>query len=446
MKSTSQNQSRRQFMSSALMAGAGALLFPGCKKTKPEIRAHPLDGISREELTIRDITLTPLSYVDPQKDLWRSDSYTVWKTDAALTRVYTDQGIVGLGEGTPYAGGYRIDLLKTHTEKVLKPQLIGKNLFDVIRARPAGLEQDYIATAAWAGVDHAVWDIIGKAKNKPVYELLSVDLKPQPRIRLYASGGDYHEWFNKGEDTLINEALSYKAVGFDAFKFRVGSTWTESGMTLDKYIPVMQRLRDAVGPEFKLMHEAHRRSGVSVEDVIHRFAPAIDELKFHWFEEPVRELEHYIQIADTMKYTKVAAGEMQRSYEEMRPWIEHGAAEIVTCDSNMCGLTENWLISRLADAHGRLHCPHNWHGGLTTMVNAHLAAAIPNRHMLETNMTFNPLMNEIFKEPFDIKNGWLQLNNKPGYGMEVIDDIEKRFPYSPGSFKRPNPKMQQESI
>ena len=76
------------------------------------------------------------------------------------------------------------------------------------------------------------------------------------------------------------------------------------------------------------------------------------------------------------------------------------------------------------------------------MVNAHLAAAIPNRHMLETNMTFNPLKNEIFKEPFDMKGGWLTLNDKPGYGMEVIDDIEKKFPYSPGSFKRPNPKMQ----
>ena len=51
--------------------------------------------------------MTPLSYIDPNKDLWRSDSYTVWKTDAAITRVYNDQGIIGIGEGTPYAGGYR---------------------------------------------------------------------------------------------------------------------------------------------------------------------------------------------------------------------------------------------------------------------------------------------------------------------------------------------------
>ena len=436
--------SRRQFISKTATAATGltALGTLGCSKANSTTRLHPLDGISRENIKITDITLTPLSYVDPNKDLWRSDSYTVWKTDAALTQVHTDQGIIGIGEGTPYAGGYRIDLLKKHTEEVLKPMLVGENIFDVIRSRPPGLEEEYVPTAAWAGVDNCLWDIIGKAKNKPVYELISVDGKPQTRIRIYASGGDYHEWFNKGEETLINEALSYKEMGIEGFKFRVGSTWSFSDMNLDKYIPIMQRLREAVGPDFKLMHEAHRRSGVSVEDVVNRFAPAIDELKFHWFEEPVREVEDYIRIADTMKHTRVAAGEMQRSLDEMKPWIERRAAEIVTCDSNMVGLTENWLISRLADANGCPHCPHNWHGGLTTMVNAHLAAAIPNRHMLEYNMTYNPLKTDIFKEPLELKDGWLTVNDKPGYGLEIIDDVEKKFPYSPGSFKRPNPKMQ----
>jgi L-alanine-DL-glutamate epimerase-like enolase superfamily enzyme len=313
MTPTFKRLSRRRFLSSTLAASAGAYLLPACAKTEASIRTHPLDGITRENIKITDITMTPLSYVDPNKDLWRSDSYTVWKTDAALTRVYTDQGIIGIGEGTPYAGGYRLDLLKKHTEEVLKPMLVGQNIFDVIKSRPEGLEEEYVPTAAWAGVDHCLWDIIGKAKNKPVYELISVDGKPQTRIRIYASGGDYHEWFNRGEHTLINEALSYKAMGIQGFKFRVGSTWSESGMTLDKYLPVMHRLREAVGPNFKLMHEAHRRSGVSVEDVKTRIAPVLDELKFHWFEEPVRELQDYIDIADTMKHTRVAAGEMQRS-------------------------------------------------------------------------------------------------------------------------------------
>lgn len=439
---------RRKFLKAIpLVAGVSTVApMTSCgkrslKTKSAPVRNHPLDGIQRENIKITDITVTPLSYVDPKKDLWRSDNYTVWKTDAALTRVYTDQGIIGIGEGTPYAGGYRIDLLKSHTEKVLKPLLAGKNPFDVMRSRPVGLEDDYVATAAWAGVDNALWDIIGKAKNEPVYRLISVDGNPDPHIHMYASGGDYHEWYDKGDETLINEALSYQEMGFDAFKFRVGTTWSFSGMNLDTYIPIMQRLRDAVGPEFKLMHEAHRRSGVPVEDVINQFCPAIDELKFHWFEEPVFELEDYIRIADTMKYTKVSGGESHRSLDAIREWITRGALEIVQSDCNITGLTENWRISRFADAYGRPFCPHNWHGGLTTMVNAHLVAAIPNRHMLEINMTPNPLKTEIFKEPLEVKNGWLDLTSKPGYGVEVIDEVEMKFPYAPGSFKRPNPKM-----
>ena len=68
------------------------------------MRNHPLDGIEREELKITDIEVLPLSYVDPKGDLWRCGGYQVWKTDGAITRIYTDQGIVGIGEGTPYEG------------------------------------------------------------------------------------------------------------------------------------------------------------------------------------------------------------------------------------------------------------------------------------------------------------------------------------------------------
>ena len=107
MKPTDRNLSRRRFLSSTLAASAGAYLLPGCAKRESSVSPHPLDGISRENIKITDITMTPLSYIDPNKDLWRSDSYTVWKTDAAITRVYNDQGIIGIGEGTPYAGGYR---------------------------------------------------------------------------------------------------------------------------------------------------------------------------------------------------------------------------------------------------------------------------------------------------------------------------------------------------
>jgi L-alanine-DL-glutamate epimerase-like enolase superfamily enzyme len=451
--------SRRSFLTKTVAAaGFAAIGKQSMGMIAPENRHHPLDGIDSEKITITDVTVTPLSYVDNTRNLWRHLSYIVWKTDAVLCRIYTNQGIIGIGEANPYAGPDRI---KEYTEEVLKPMLVGKNPFDVVR-KPPNLEEpsrkwaakypesgyaSRISSASWAGLDNTLWDIIGKVKNKPVYELLSVDGNPQPRIRMYASGGVEHEWYNNGEEFLITETLRYQAMGFDAFKLRTGTDWPYSNMTLKKYMPIMEHLREAVGPDFRLIHETMSPTGVSLDQIINEFCPLLDDLKFHWFEDPMPGIEAFIEVANKLKHLPVSGGAGMLNVEHNKEWVQRGAFEIVQADCNTCGITEAWKISRQADSFGRTHCPHNWHGGLTTMSNAHLVAAIPNRHMLEINMTFNPLKDAVFKDPMVVKNGWIELNDKPGYGLEVIDDIEKKFPFDSGNytlprrFQRSNPIM-----
>ena len=68
-------------------------------------------------------------------------------------------------------------------------------------------------------------------------------------------------------------------------------------------------------------------------------------------------------------------------------------------------------------------------------------AAIPNRHYCELNQTFNPLKEGVFKEPLTVKDGWMELPEKPGYGVEIIDDIEKKYPYVPGEYHRHNSNL-----
>lgn len=410
----------------------------------------PSRGIRRDKIKITDVTVTPLSYVDPKRNLWRTDRYIVWKTDAALCRIYTDRGIVGIGEGTPYAGP---DKIQKYTEEMIKPVLIGQNPFDVdFIASGVYLPQQStgpgspdttgrVANAAWAGVNNACWDIIGKALNQPVFRLLAKDNKPERRIRIYASGGDYHEWYDKGEQTLIEEALKYKQQGFTAFKFRSGTDWRFSKMTLRTYMPVMMRLREAVGPDMQLMHETLRSQPVTLEEVVQEFCPLLEELKFHWFEQPLRSMEEYLAVKKALKTVLVSGGESDQNRFEIKPWIDSNALDIIQCDSNVTGLSENWHIARMAEIRGKVLCPHNWHGGLTTIANAHLVAAIPNRHMLEQNQTYNPLKEAIFKDPLLVKNGHMELTEKAGYGMELIPDVEKQFPFVPGSYSRPNPLM-----
>ena len=75
------------------------------------------------------------------------------------------------------------------------------------------------------------------------------------------------------------------------------------------------------------------------------------------------------------------------------------------------------------------------------MANAHFTAGIPNGSYCELNQTYNPLKEGIFKEPLTVKDGWMELPDKPGYGVELIDDIEKKFPFVPGSYLMNNPRM-----
>ena len=118
------------------------------------------------------------------------------------------------------------------------------------------------------------------------------------------------------------------------------------------------------------------------------------------------------------------------------------AYDIVQPDCNVTGVTEAWHIARIAQLKDNYYCPHNWHGGLTTMANAALVAAIPNHLALELNQTFIPFKEEIFKDPLVVKKVYLELHDKPGFGVELKPNFAARFPYLPGTWSRANPDLQ----
>jgi L-alanine-DL-glutamate epimerase-like enolase superfamily enzyme len=406
------------------------------------MRNHPLDGIERQKLTIRDVRVLPLSYVDPNENLWRCGPYQAWKTDGAITQIFTEEGLVGIGEGSPYENPADI---KAYTEETIRPLLIGKNPFDVEFLVNRGNDSRY-NRAPWAGIDAACWDLIGKSLDRPVYDLLCTEGEPERNIKIYASAGVEHEWYADGDQFLIEEALRYKEEGYDAFKFRPGTDWAHAGMTLEKYVPILQRLREAVGPNFRLMHEGLGTSLGSLEAIITDFAPVLEDLGFYWFEEAFGGTQYeyidlFVRLKEAMPTVKVSGGERFRDRFETQEWLDQQALDIVQTDCNVTGLTENWYIARMAHLRGITAIPHNWHGGGTTMANAHYVAAIPNRDYCELNQTHNPLKEGVFKEPLTVVNGVMTLPDKPGFGVELIDDVEKTFPYVPGSFSRPNPRL-----
>jgi galactonate dehydratase len=317
---------------------------------------------------------------------------------------------------------------------------MGRNPFDVehLTTAWAGPRPNF---AAWAGVDAACWDIIGKALNRPVFELLAAGSTPQPRLRMYASGGVEYAWYDRPE-ALIEEALRHKEAGYTAFKFRIGSEWKLDGMTVGRYIPWIRKLREAVGPDMDLMQESNMR--LTLEECL-ELAPVLEELNFLWFEEPIRtadpdSLNRHLRLRQSLRKVLISGGESRGSRYEFKEWVDRGAYQIVQPDCNVTGITEGWHIARIAALKAVPCCPHNWHGGLTTMANAALVAAIPNRLMLELNQTYNPFKEEIFKDPLVVRKGYMELHRKPGFGMELQPGAAAKFPYVPGSYWRRNPR------
>ena len=229
------NATRRAFLGGVAAVGAGCSQ-PDHAATANQARNNPLDGVARENLKITDVQVRLFSCDVPIETWWYGAGVTI------LTEVTTDQGLTGIGGPSPYGGP---DFVKEYTETYIKPCVAGKNPFDLEVFAPGHAETN--KAIAWAGINVACWDIIGKAKNKPVYELLATNCEPVTRIEHYASAGTIYD-FDKRPEDLYDEALRYKEEGFLSMKFRLAENF-EKNMTIAKYIPFLRGLREAVGPD-----------------------------------------------------------------------------------------------------------------------------------------------------------------------------------------------------
>jgi L-alanine-DL-glutamate epimerase-like enolase superfamily enzyme len=428
--------SRRAFLCGA---GLGATVFgPACSRQARQapaggVRNNPLDGIPRENIKITDVRVRRFACDIPLDKWWYGAGVTI------LTEVMTDQGLKGIGGPSPYGNP---DFVKEYTETHIKPRVVGQNPFDLEIFAPSHL--DTRRAMAWAGINVACWDIIGKAKNKPVHELLATNTNPEMRIEHYASAGTLYD-FDKRPQDLYDEALRYKQEGFKKFKFRLAENF-EKNMTIAKYIPFLRGLREAVGPDFDLIQELNMR--LNLQQCL-ELAPVLKELKFIWLEEPVnrwgrvrgqpgpqredipKAIDEYLQVRKAVAPVPVSGGETMTTRFEFQDWIDRDAYDIVQPDCDTCGLSEGWYIAQHAHLHGKRCVPHNWHGDLTWMANIQLVAAIPNRWVLESDRHYNPFRGGLLKEPIVVKNGYAEVPKGPGLGVEIIDDADKKFPYDP---------------
>lgn len=345
-----------------------------------------------------------------------------------FTKVYTDEGITGVGESS-LEGKEHVVVAAIQS---LRSYLIGKNPFEAekhfyVMFRDAYWGACAMLTGALSAIDGALWDIKGKALGVPVYELLGG--KFRDRVRVYAN-----RWFF-GADTpeqLAEKAASIVAQGFTALKWDPfgKAEWSISRRQLDEVLRAVEAVKAAVGTETDIIIEGHGRFDVSTAVQIAR---ELEPYRPLFFEEPVMP-ENVDALAEVKAKSTVpiAAGERLYTKHDFRQALEKRSVDVIQPDLRVTGgILETKKIAAMAEAYFIPVAPHNIHGRVGTAMTLQLLAAIPNAMILEYNVDGLEWEEELFSRALKPENGYLSVPDDPGLGIDFDDRIAEKHPYRP---------------
>ena len=357
---------------------------------------------------------------------------TILKRDAMFVRVEADNGLVG------YAPGPGSERAQGEIERIVGPFLTGRTLTDPDALRIQFLEgpgTDPDLAKTYCSAEIALYDLVGKALDRPVSELRGGRVRD--RIRLYGSAGMYMP-----PEAYAAEAAAVAALGFRAYKMR-------PALGPERDLEAVLLMRQAVGPDFDLMVDAHtwwrmgdRSYGLrAVEDL----ARGMAEYNIAWLEEPMPPDDHaaYLKLKE-QDIVPLASGEHEPSEERYLDLVLTRAVDYVQMD--VCCQGGYALGRRLFGEIARQGLRFAVHSGGTALevsAAAHLGICGPDMvvEWLEypcysspgrAGMYPFPLAAEILREPLELNGGDLVVPRKPGLGVEIDESVVERYPWIPG--------------
>ena len=370
------------------------------------------------------------------RELGYSQQYYKYRT-AHLVEIETDEGITGWGEC--FGPGNIALANKFIVEKVIQPIIKGENptnkeyLWHKVYNLLRDSGQKGMPIQALSGIDIALWDILSKKANLPLYQLLGG--KCNNKIPVYGYGMMLQ---NKPVDQLIElfqkEAKEIKEKNFKAMKMKIGI-----GPKND--LKLVKAVRDAVGPEYKLMVDANH--AYNLNDALY-VGRGLDDMNIYWFEEPVapEDYEGYRELKKKLK-TNVAGGEAEFTKYGWNQLIKNKCIDIA--QPEVCGLggiTEYLKVSALAQSNFIPIINHVWGSAVSVAVNLHLLTAQPDmpgglfpfKSMLEFDTTDkNIFMTDLCNESFSVldqvkkNDGYVKPIENVGIGINPNKDFIKKF-------------------
>lgn len=385
-------------------------------------------------MRIKGVQAVLLSYPlpEPLKLTYHGGGRTILKRDAMLIRVDTQSGLVGYGPGL---GSPRA---KAAIDGIIAPFLAGRKLAD-----PDALRIQFLSETArsaslmkvYCAVEIALYDALGKALNQPVSELLGGRIRD--RIHLYGSAGMYMP-----PEKYAQEAAVIAELGFKAYKMR-------SGIGPEEDVETVRLMREATGPDFDLMVDAHTwwRMGDRnyVRATVDSIAEQLAEYRIAWLEEPLPPEDHeaYLRLKE-LDYVPLASGEHEPGEAAFMDLILTGSVDYVQMDILGQGgyPTARRILPAIA-GQGLRFAFHSWGTALEVVAAAHLGICWPESAVewleypcystpARAGMYPFPLAADILKDPLEIDHGDLMVPNRPGLGVEVDESVIDRYPWIEG--------------
>lgn len=346
-----------------------------------------------------------------------------------FVKIKTDSGLVGWGEGTL---GWKETAVRELVLDYGRRYLIGQSPFDIedLWFKLYQIEHNTgpVMYSAMAGIEMALWDIVGKACGQPVYNL--VGGKVRTRVKAYANG-----WYSQTKDLkqLADMAVEVLSRGYKAFKFDpFGPGGREiSRADLRLACRTVEAVRKAAGDDADILLEFHGRfSPVMALEAIRAMVPYNPA----WCEEPIpaHNNEAMAQVVAGSPL-RVATGEHIYSRFGFLDLLEHKAAHTIQPDITYAGgFLETKKIAALAETYYVSVAPHNCDGPLKTIAAIHLAANIPNFMILETFEDYDvPWRAELTSHFPALRDGYYDVPTAPGWGIEVNESAASAHPYDP---------------
>ena len=334
-----------------------------------------------------------------------------------LVHVETGEGVSGIGSASGNG-----ELIEVIVAKVLKPLLIGMDPTEIDeiwdKAYFRGGHKEFgtrgIGVVALSGVDIALWDILGKVRGVPVYQLLGG--KCRDKVPVYATA-----LYPEEPEKVAARARAFADQGFYGVKIKVG-------FDLEQDIRIVRAVREELGKDFTVMTDANQ--GYSV-DVGLKAAAAFAECGAFWLEEPlfVEDIEGHATLREKTK-VPIAVGENLHTYYAFENFIVRGAVDFIQPDvARAGGITEIKRIAGLAAKHNVPVSFHTWGDGVALAASVHLSAALKDCIVMELDYTYNPLREELLNEPFKVQKGLLTPPDKPGLGIELNPQACQQFAF-----------------